>query len=196
MTTLAPAAQHPFRAFIATYTAIGDAEWALVTAKLEARTVAAGTLLVEAGRVCRHLYFLESGLMRFFVWKDGRDVTKFFTEAPYAFTSQRSFAGQQPASENVEALEDSVLWQLPAAAAFALLDTVPAWAAFVRLLTQQVQHYTENILEELQTETAEARYRTLLRDRAQLVQRVPVRHLASYLGIAPQSLSRIRRNVT
>ena len=61
---------------------------------------------------------------------------------------------------------------------------------------EQVQYYTETILEELQTETAEARYRALLRDRARLVQRVPVRHLASYLGIAPQSLSRIRRNVT
>lgn len=194
--TISAASPHPFRTFIAAYVPISDADWEQVAAQLAVRTVAAGTLLVEAGRVCRHLYFLESGLMRFFVWKDGRDVTKFFTEAPYAFTSQRSFAGQQPATENVEALEDSILWQLPAAAAFALLDVVPAWATFVRRLTQQVQHYTETILEELQTETAEARYRALLRDRAHLVQRVPVRHLASYLGIAPQSLSRIRRNVT
>ncbi len=186
---------HLFRQFIETYTPLAEAEWARVAAVLEPRTVPAGTRLIEAGRVCRHLFFLESGLLRFFVWKDGEDITKFFTEAPYAFTSQRSFAGQVPATETVETLEASTLWQLGQADAYALL-AVPAWAAFVRGLTQQVQQYTEEILEDLQTETAESRYRALLRTRPQLVQRVPLRHLASYLGIAPQSLSRIRRKLT
>ena len=87
------------------------------------------------------------------------------------------------------------MWQISRAEAYALL-AVPAWATFVRRLTQEVQQYTENILEELQTETADTRYRRLLHDRPQLVQRVPLRHLASYLGIAPQSLSRIRRKLT
>ena len=186
---------HPFRQFIAGYVPISDAEWAPVAAQLVPRTARPGELLVEAGRVCRHLYFLESGLMRFFVWKDGLDVTKFFTEAPYAFTSQRSFAQQQPAAESVEALEVSQLWELPHAVAYGLLNQ-PTWAEFVRRLTQEVQFFTENILEELQTDTAETRYQRLLRERPQLVQRVPLRHLASYLGIAPQSLSRIRRNLT
>lgn len=186
---------HSFHRFIAAYTPVSPAEWQQIAACLTSRAVPPGTLLVETGRVCRHLYFLESGLMRFFVWKDGADVTKFFTEAPYAFTSQRSFASQQPATESVEALEFCTVWQLARADAYALL-ALPAWATFVRQLTQQVQQYTEDILEALQTETAEARYRALLRERPALVQRVPVRHLASYLGIAPQSLSRIRRKVT
>jgi CRP/FNR family transcriptional regulator, anaerobic regulatory protein len=186
---------HPFRQFIAAYAPINDMEWEQVAACLETRTVKTGTLLVEAGRVCQYLYFLESGLLRFFIWKEGMDVTKFFTEAPYTFTSQRSFADQLPATENVEALEVSVVWQVRRAEAYALL-AVPAWATFIRRLMQQVQQYTEHILEELQTETAERRYRALLRERPQLVQRVPLRHLASYLGIAPQSLSRIRRNLT
>ncbi len=186
---------HPFRAFINLYTAISEADWERVAACLDVRTVPAGDCLVEAGRVCRHLYFLERGLLRFFVWKEGVEVTKFFTEAPYMFTSQRSFTSQLPATETIEALETSIVWQLSVTDAYALL-TVPAWADFVRRLTQQVQQYTEAILEELQTETAERRYRALLRDRPQLVRRVPLRHLASYLGIAPQSLSRIRRKLT
>ncbi len=186
---------HPFRQFILGYVALQEADWQQIARCLEMRPVRAGALLVEAGRVCRHLYFLESGLLRYYIWKEGADITKFFTEAPYAFTSQRSFAEQRPVTENVEAVEDSVIWQLSYADALGLLE-LPAWALFVRRLTQQVQHYTEVILEELQTETAQSRYQKLLRERPQLVQRVPLRHLASYLGIAPQSLSRIRRKLT
>jgi CRP-like cAMP-binding protein len=186
---------HPFRQFILRYVAVQEADWQQIARCLELRPVKAGALLVEAGRVCRHVYFLESGLLRYYIWKDGTDITKFFTEAPYLFTSQRSFAEQRPATESVEAVEDSVVWQLSYTDAFGLLE-LPAWATFVRRLTQQVQQYTEVILEELQTETAESRYQKLLRERPQLVQRVPLRHLASYLGIAPQSLSRIRRKLT
>ena len=53
------------------YTLIGEADWQRVAACLTVQTVPAGTCLVEAGRVCRHLYFLERGLLRFFVWKQG-----------------------------------------------------------------------------------------------------------------------------
>ena len=70
-----------------------------------------------------------------------------------------------------------------------------SWSNFIRLLIQEVQTFTEEILEALQTETAESRYRMMLQADANLLQRVPLKHLASYLGIAPQSLSRIRKNI-
>ena len=69
------------------------------------------------------------------------------------------------------------------------------WSNFIRELIQEVQSFTEEILEELQTETAEIRYRKMLESNNNLLQRVPLKHLASYLGIAPQSLSRIRKNI-
>jgi CRP-like cAMP-binding protein len=185
---------HPFRAFIERYVALPDADWQRIEPCLTRREVERGTLLLKAGSVCRHLYFLESGLLRFFIWKDGADVTKFFTDTPYALTSQRSFVTQEPARESIEALEDSIVWQMPYADAYALL-TIEAWNTFVRVLVQEVQHLTEAILEDIQTNTAEERYRRLLENRATIVQRVPLRHLASYLGIAPQSLSRIRNRV-
>ena len=70
-----------------------------------------------------------------------------------------------------------------------------SWSTFIRLLVQEVQTYTEEILEALQTQTAEQRYKLLLQQDAELVQRVSLKHLASYLGIAPQSLSRIRKKM-
>ena len=58
---------HPVRQLISAYSDFSEAEWEQVAASLELRTVAPGTLVLEASRVCRHLYFLESGLLRFFI---------------------------------------------------------------------------------------------------------------------------------
>ncbi len=150
---------------------------------------------MEEGSVCNHLRFLESGLLRFFIWKDGETVTKFFTEAPYMFTSQRSFNQREPARENIEALEDSLVWEIRYEDHKALLQ-LGIWNELAAKVTQEVQFFTENILEDLQNETAENRYRSLLKNRPQLLQRVPLKHLASYLGITQQSLSRIRKNLS
>ncbi len=65
----------------------------------------------------------------------------------------------------------------------------------MRKLIQEVQYYTEEILQEIQTETAENRYIKLLESNPALLQRVPLKYLASYLGIAAQSLSRIRKKL-
>lgn len=185
---------HPFRAFISRFITLTDADWQRIDSCLVRRVVKRDELILEEGHVCRHLYFLEEGLLRFFIWKDGTDITKFFVDVPYTFTSQRSFTSQEPARESIEALEPSVLWQMTHHDAYALL-TIDAWGTFVRSLIQEVQAMTEEILEELQTVTAEDRYRLLLEANASIVQRVPLRHLATYLGIAPQSLSRIRKKL-
>lgn len=150
--------------------------------------------MLEEGKICSHISFLENGLLRFFIWKNGESVTKFFTIAPYMFTSQRSFNQQQPAKESIEALEDSIVWQLSFANQKELLK-LEVWQVFARKITQEVQFFTENILEELQNETAEKRYLKLLDTQPELLQRVPLKHLASFFGVAPQSLSRIRKKV-
>ena len=184
---------HPLRRFITNYTSLSNAEWSQIETCLVRQEVAKGTLILAEGKICRHLYFLESGLLRFFILKDGNDITKYFTDMPYVFTSQKSFASQQPSRESIETLEDSVLWRMTYEDAYKLLK-IDAWSTFVRKLIQEVQTYTEEILEALQTETAENRYRAMLTAQPSLVQRVPLKHLASYLGIAQQSLSRIRKN--
>ena len=185
---------HSFRQYIEQYTHLPEQEWQLIYPLLGYQEIPAGHALLEEGKRCHHLYFLENGLLRYFVWRDGRDITKFFTTAPYCFTSQRSFTQELPATENIESLSESRLWSLDRTTAFELLK-YPAWNTFIRLLIQEVQFYTEQILEEIQQETAEQRYRKMLHSGDPLLQQVPLKHLASYFGIAPQSLSRIRKKV-
>ena len=183
-----------FRKFIENYTPLSDADWATISACFQLKIVEKDAILLEEGKICRHLYFLESGLLRYFINKNGNEIIKFFTEAPYCFTSQVSFNAEKPATENIQALEKSVLWQATLKDVNDLLE-LKSWNTFVRKLIQEVQFYTEEILEELQTETAEQRYEKMLLNEPEFVQRVPLKHLASYLGIAPQSLSRIRKKI-
>ncbi len=183
-----------FRQFIENYTPLSDEDWKQISMCFEKRVVEKDEILLQEGNTCRHLYFIESGLLRYFINKDGNDITKFFTEAPYCFTSQVSFTSERPATENIQAIEQSIIWQTTLKKANELLE-LKSWNTFVRKLIQEVQYYTEEILQEIQTETAENRYRKMIETNPQLLQRVPLKHLASYFGIAPQSLSRIRKKI-
>lgn len=185
---------HPFRNFIQGYTPLSDDDWKLILAVLKRQDYKRNELILHQGEVCKNLFFLESGLLRYFTLNDGVEVTKFFTDAPYTFTSQKSFTDRRPATESIQAIEPCVVWKLSTEDAYKLL-TVPAWSDFIRKLIQEVQFYTESLLLDMQTKTAELRYKNMLESTPELVQRIPVKHLASYFGIAPQSLSRIRKQM-
>lgn len=183
-----------FRSFVAQYTSIPEADWKRIADCFERKIFEKDEIILMEGKICRHLYFIETGLLRYFIWKDGKDITKFFTEAPYCFTSQQSFSSEKPATESIQAIEKSVVWQTTLQQANDLLE-LKSWNTFVRKLIQEVQFYTEEILQEIQTETAEQRYVKMLTEQGEFVQRIPLKYLASYLGIAPQSLSRIRKKI-
>jgi CRP-like cAMP-binding protein len=183
-----------FRQFIQNYTTLSDSDWNEISKCFEERIIQKDEILLAEGKICRHLYFVESGLLRFYITKGGNDITRFFTDAPYCFTSQVSFNSQKPATENIQAIEKSIVWQTTLQQANELLE-LKSWNTFVRKLIQEVQYFTEQILQEVQTETAENRYEKMLKVNPTLLKRLPLKYLASYFGIAPQSLSRIRKKI-
>ncbi|QLG47232.1 Crp/Fnr family transcriptional regulator [Costertonia aggregata] len=182
------------RKFIEQYVSLNQGDWQTVSSHFKLTLYPKGSTILESGKICDHLAFLEKGLLRFFIWKEGVDSTKFFTVAPYLFTSQRSFNTRRPATETIEALEDCHIWQIHFDDHKRLLK-LPVYNELAQKITQEVQFFTENILFELQNQTAEQRYNNLLSNRPELLQRVQLKHLASYLGVTQQSLSRIRKNI-
>ncbi len=184
-----------FRKFVEQYVKIPDEDWSLISTKFVKKSLPKNHNILEQGKICKSLYFLENGLLRYFVLKDGNEVTKFFTIAPYCFTSQASFNSNKPANEYIQTIEPSIIWEISYEQNEELLK-LNSWNSFARKITQEVQFFTEEILEELQTETAENRYQKLLNNQPELLQRIPLKHLASFFGVAPQSLSRIRKKLT
>lgn len=185
---------HPLRQFITNYVEVTDSDWAEIEQYLTPIKLKKGAILLQQGKICRTLYFVEEGLLRYYIYKDGQDVTKYFTIAPYLFTSQMSFTNEKPATENIQAIENCTLWQMSFDAANQLMQ-LNSWNKFIVKLIQEVQYYTDQILTEVQTITAEDRYYQLLTRQPDIVARIPLKYIASYLGIAPQSLSRIRKTI-
>ena len=180
--------------FIENYTSLPIDEWKQISECFEKIIIEKDEIVLQEGKICKYLYFVETGLLHFYINKDGNDITKFFTEAPYFFTSQASFNSQKPSKENIQTIEKSVIWQISYEQANDLYK-LKSWTDFARKIIQEVQFFTEEILEELQTETAELRYGKMLQNSPALLQRIPLKYLASFLGIAPQSLSRIRKKM-
>ncbi len=176
------------------YVSVSNSDWQEISACSELVELEKKELLLQSGKTCKYLYFLEEGLLHFFISKGGDHTTKFFTVAPYVFTSQQSFNLQIPAKENIETLEKSRLWRIEKEDVSRLISELESWNSFANKITLEVQKFTEEILEEIQTETAEARYAKMLETRGDLVQRLPLEVLASYLGIAPQSLAESEKN--
>ncbi len=181
-----------FRQFMETYTRVPDNEWEIICNAFECREYRRNEKILEEGRVCRYFWFLEEGLVRFFLLKDGEELTRYFTAAPYCFTSKDSFRKQIPATENIQALERSVVWRIPLKESNRLLS-LPAWESFTRNFMHDVQTQLDELLLEILSLTAEERYLGIAERYPDLISRIPLKYLAGFIGIAPQSLSRIRR---
>ena len=182
------------RKFIENYTQVSQSHWEIISKCFEYREIEKNQIILQEGEICKHLYFLETGLLRYFINTDGNEITKFFTYAPYCFTSQVSFNNKKPATENIQTIEKSIIWQITLELCNKLYQ-LESWNTFARKITQEVQFFTENILEEMQSQTAESRYSKILNEDAELTNRISLKYLASFLGIAPQSLSRIRKKI-
>jgi len=178
--------------FIENYTKLPDDDWEIISKAFERKEFQKNELILEEGRVCRYFYFLEEGIVRFFVLNDGNDITKFFTIAPYCFTSKESFRNQKSALENIQAIDKTVVWQIDLKQANDLLE-LKSWSTFTRKFLHEVQCHIEELLMESKTETVENRYHKLVQRYPELIQKIPLKHLSTFLGIAPQSLSRIRK---
>lgn len=181
-----------FKDFLNQYTEIPEEDWLLIKKEFRQTNFRKNELLLEEGSICRHFFFFKRGLIRFFCNIDGEDITKTFCIAPYCFTSKVSFRNQSPSQEGIQALEDCTAWAITFEQ-YKKLEEINSWNIFMRKLINEIQEFTEIRLLESKVLTAAQNYENLLhRYPGHLIQKIPLKHLASFLGVAPQSLSRIR----
>lgn len=181
--------------FIDQYIDLPFPDWEIIKKKFQHQIFQKNEMILEEGKVCRYFYFFEQGIIRFYCTIDGADITKSFAIAPYCFTSKVSFRNQSPANEGIQALDETIVWKINYQQ-YKELEKINAWNVFMRKLLNEIQEYTEKRMLESKIHTAEINYENLLQQYpADLIQKLPLKHLASFLGVAPQSLSRIRNNI-
>lgn len=159
------------------------------------RTFKKGTVLLEAGQVATEAYYCVKGCVHMYYDVDGdQRTTAFYTEGQ-AVASLYSFIHQVPADHFLACVEDSTLVVWSYAAEKELFGKYPRLESGCRVSVESDFGEHQRRSAAFVTKTPEQRYLDLMRERPELLQRVPQYMLASYLGVTPESLSRIRKRI-
>ncbi|NUM72668.1 MAG: Crp/Fnr family transcriptional regulator [Ignavibacteriaceae bacterium] len=150
---------------------------------------------INEGDVCEKLSFIISGMFRFYEISDGEEITTDFSFENSFITSYISLITSEPSQLFIQAMEDSELLTLHISDLRRLYDIDQRFERTGRLIAEQVFIDNSRRLTSVLKDPAELRYKNLLSRSPHLVQMIPLRYIASYLGIAPETLSRIRKRI-
>ncbi|WP_116769689.1 Crp/Fnr family transcriptional regulator [Maribacter litoralis] len=154
-----------------------------------------GDILLREGQVSRDSYFIIEGCIRKYYIIDGEERTTEFYEEDESVASLQSYQNKTPANHYFECVEDCRLAVLNYEKEQELFKRVPKYEALCRMSMENDFGEQQEALAKFITSSPEERYKNLLETRPDLLQRVPQYHLASYLGVKPESLSRIRKRI-
>lgn len=148
--------------------------------------------LQTIGQTCKTIYFIKSGIARIYYYKDGIDITESFAFENNIIARVESLFTGKPSRKAIQILEDSEIIAINAIELFKLYNTFPEIERLFRKIIEVAYVDTVNRIEGIQFHSAEERYISLIREEPTVLKKVPLKHIASYLGITQVSLSRIR----
>lgn len=154
-------------------------------------------ILINKETISTKTYFLEKGFMRSYILnEDDQEVTTTIYSAPCFVNDFLSFFTQQPAKEIYQTLTDCVFWETSLEHVQSNFHTIPEFREFSRLLFVINHSKLNDRLIDMVSKKAETRYLNLLKQQPSIFQHVPLKIIASYLGITDSTLSRIRKEVS
>jgi len=166
-------------------------------ARSSPKRVSKGEVILQRGDVPGHVYFVADGLLRLVSTdaETGTERTAQFFDAGQIFTDPVAFFSQAPSSHGIEAIELSHVLAMPRDALFEAFDEDHTVERVGRIFIQEALIGTHKRAARLLTLSVEERYETFLRTRPEVARRLPQYLIASYLGVTPEGLSRIRRRI-
>ncbi|PSN15024.1 Crp/Fnr family transcriptional regulator [filamentous cyanobacterium CCT1] len=184
----------PLRQFIDAVFPQFSVDWSRVEPHLETRSLQKGGLLLREGDPCDFVGLTLTGCLRLFFLKDDKELTLFFCPAGSLLGDYQNLRQRRPAIFSGQAIEASEVLILNRQV-LALLEAAPAGPQLMRLVVEFLAFRLRDRLLSLYRDTPEQRYLALLETEPELLQRVPQHYIASYLGLEPESLSRLKRRV-
>lgn len=172
---------------------IDDEERNLYHSFLEKQKVKKKAFLLEAGQVCKYEWYVIKGCVRtFYIDDNGFDVNLMFAVEDWWLSDLQSYTEEKPSRLFIQALEDSVLWRITKQNKEKVFDKIPKFERMFRIMLQRSNIAMQYRLLQTYTLTAEERYQEFIKHYPKIPQRIPQHHIASFLGISPEFLSKIR----
>lgn len=149
-------------------------------------------LFLKEGEVARSMGIVENGMVRQFYRKKNREITEHITYENHLFVCLESFIRQEPAHLGVEALEPCLIYEIPYGQLHRLMDLNPEILRMYCAILESSLLISQRKADARCRESAVERYRRLEREHPEIIKRAPQIHVASWLGMTPETLSRIR----
>ncbi len=162
--------------------------------KMKKNKYSKGEQLHRAGKVCNVLHYITKGIIRTYYYKDEKDISVYFTQEGEMVTAIDSFIQQKPSKYNIETLEDTTTYSITFDELESMYEDHPSFERFTRIIMMQAYIDLVERAESIQLHSAMERYQLLTERDPLLLERVNLKHIATFLGISPETLSRVRSN--
>ncbi|MDE5423080.1 Crp/Fnr family transcriptional regulator [Ancylomarina sp. DW003] len=180
--------------YLSKYTVITKEIEKAISESLSIKSFKKGTILLNEGDISTECYFILNGCIRSYFLKDGEEKTiEFYTEEQSIVPP--SYGTSKPSDSCLECLEDVVVSIGNPELENETFQKYPQLESLSRVIAETVIARQQKSFTQFKTSTPEERYLNLIKTRPDLYQRVPQHQIASYLGIKPESLSRIRKRI-
>lgn len=180
--------------FIVQYADLSDLELDEIAGKFRKKDVRKNEYLLQQGDVCRDLIFVQKGCLRLFYIHDGIEISVWFSFQHSSAIEIHSFIRESASEYFIQAIEDSEIFYLSKPFLNKLYQTHPKMQEMMRKFWEDVVINLVDRFTALQRDPAEKRYRDLLK-KPPYLQSIPQKYLASFIGVTPTSLSRIRKQI-
>ena len=175
---------------------LSDNDWEIFSSKLQKAEFKKKTTLLKIGRIENHLNFIEKGSVRLFIPKVENDITFGFCFKGQFMSAYDSFLTQAPSTYQTETLTETTLWRLKYNDLQDIYKRTDIGNIIGRVTAENLFLMKSRREQSLLNDTAEKRYLNLFTERPQLIKEIPLKYLASYIGVTPQALSRIRKRIS
>lgn len=177
-------------------TPLDEKEEALIKERFKLFSLAKGMCFSEAGKINKYIGFINKGLVRYFVDKDGEEATFIFSKEGEFIADYQSFSRHQISIQTIQAIEDCELLVIDYAGVQHFFNTTRNGNFLGRIIIENRFDVMVNQLLSIYLHSQEERYKKFIETYSDLTQRIPQYLIASYVGIKPESLSRMRKRLT